>query len=187
MSFFNVIKKKLHSDDKDESSSSSFADKFKQFGHSDEDAALVQNVAHKAQQKASEDDDDVDLTNAQNAHKKIYEHDDDDVDDVTLGKAAAFEALKKYHAGEKTAKDKSELQKQFVAMAMSEGLEIWKKKNSGKGEAAGKKEEIMEQAATAAIKMLVKSEKSEKSEMDENKTEEDSSHINLIDLAKKFF
>jgi hypothetical protein len=67
----------------------------------------------------------------------------DDDDDVTLGKAAAFEALKKYYSGDKKAKDKTELQKHFVATAMSEGLEIWKKKNSGKGEAAaGKKGKI---------------------------------------------
>lgn len=68
---------------------------------------------------------------------------DDDDDDETLGKAAAFEALKKYHSGKKDEKDKKELQKHFVAMAMSEGLEIWKKKNSDKGEvSAGKKGKI---------------------------------------------
>lgn len=73
--------------------------------------------------------------------------DDDDDDDATLGKAAAFEALKKYYSGKKDEKDKKELQKHFVAMAMSEGLEIWKKKNSEKGEAgevaAGKKGKII--------------------------------------------
>jgi hypothetical protein len=55
--------------------------------------------------------------------------DDHVQDEATLGKAAAFEALKKYHTGKKTEKDKAQLQKHFVAMAMSEGLEIWKKKN----------------------------------------------------------
>ncbi|GBB85023.1 hypothetical protein RclHR1_01160017 [Rhizophagus clarus] len=192
----NDLKKKFLDDDKDESS---FADKFKQFGHSDEDAALVQNVAHKAQQKVNEDDDDDDLIKAQDAHKKIYEHEDDDDDDAILGKAAAFEALKKYYSGSRTEKDKTELQKHFVAMAMSEGLEIWKKKQSESGEAAaGKKEEIMEQAAKAAIKMLMNSEKSEKVESKtesktESITEEHSSHSNhsshskLTDFAKKFF
>jgi len=160
MSFLDSLKKKIHLDDDDDESS--FTDKFKQFGHSDDDAALVQNVAKKAQQNVDDDDDDDDddLTNAQNAHRKIYDHNDDDDDDATLGKAAAFEALKKYSSGKKDEKDKKELQKHFVAMAMSEGLEIWKKKNSGKGEvAAGKKEKVMEQAAKSAIKMLAKSEK----------------------------
>ncbi|RIA79185.1 hypothetical protein C1645_111194 [Glomus cerebriforme] len=187
MSLFDDLKKKFL-DDKDEGSSSSFADKFKLLGHSDEDAAIVQNVAHKAQQKANDEDDDDD-DELKNAHKKIYEHDDNDHDDKTLGKAAAFEALKKYYTGKKSEKDKTELQKQFVALAISEGLEIWKKKKSEKGEdAVGKKEEIMEQAATAAMKLLAKSEKSEgKTEVTEGESEEKSSHSKLTDLAKKFF
>src|SRR6266542_5078878 len=106
----------------------SITDKFKQFGHSDEDAALVEHVADKAQKTVDDgddDDDDDDDDKLVTAHKKIYEKvnnisndnffffglklyfkdfffkikDDTDQDDKTLGKAAAFEALKKYAKG----------------------------------------------------------------------------------------
>ncbi|CAH1757289.1 3663_t:CDS:10 [Entrophospora sp. SA101] len=145
---------------------------------SEEDTVLLRSIATKAQQSITDNDkDDLDMEVLTRSHKKVYE-DNDSHDSESIGAAAAFEALKKYHKGDKTKKDKKDLHSQFVASAMSESLKIWKKKKA-KGEDVGKKDEVVEHAAKMAIKMVHKSEKSESSSSSVSEEHTEESHSKL--------
>nr|CAG8501963.1 2192_t:CDS:10 [Entrophospora candida] len=149
---------------------------------SEEDTVLLRSIATKTQQSITDDDkDDLDMEVLTRSHKKVYE-DNDSHDSESIGAAAAFEALKKYHKGDKTKKDKKDLHSQFVASAMSESLKIWKKKKA-KGEDVGKKDEVVEHAAKMAIKMVHKSEKSES--VSEEHTEESHSKLSNNNAEQK--